>query len=599
MSKIKILPEILSNKIAAGEVVERPASVVKELVENALDAESTAIAVEVERGGRSLIRVSDNGTGMTRDDAMLSIERYATSKIYRDADLFSIRTLGFRGEALPSIAAVSRFSLITRERGADSGVSIHVSGGKLEKISEAGAPPGTMVTAKQLFFNTPARRKFLKTVETEMGHIADTLARIALNRPEIHFRLLHDGRPVKDLPAVDQPLDRIVEILGKDLQHDLYPLSYEDGGLSIRGWAGNAVLSRRTSRGIYIYINGRWVHDPIVQHGIVEGYSGRLMKGQFPAAVLSIRVPFEEVDVNVHPTKDRVRFSSASRVHDAVKAAISGLLREHDRTFRMPKERSGSSVSEGVRPYSGSYAGPDTRSSIGPARSPVGPGSSRRNEEPGCESKNLQSRTETEEQKRLWDRKPYKDLRFIGQLHRTYIVCESAEGLVLVDQHAAHERIRFEQLKRMADRFNQASQKCLVAETLDLSYAEAETTRRLIPELSRFGLEIEPFGGNTFAVKAVPALLKGAAIRPLILEIIDTATELGIKEGMEKAIDACLVVMACHGTLRSGQEVSDEEIKKLFLQLGECENPSYCPHGRPIRVEWPLRDLEKSFRRIT
>ncbi len=332
MSKIKILPEILSNKIAAGEVVERPASVVKELLENALDAGSTRIMIDIEKGGRSLIRVSDNGSGMGRDDALLALERYATSKIYKDQDLFRIHTLGFRGEALPSIAAVSRFSLVSRDPSADVGTQISVEGGKIKNVTEVGAPKGTMVTIRQLFFNTPARRKFLKTIGTEMGHIADKIGSIALGHPGVQFRLTHNDKIVKDWPSTSAPLDRVVDVLGGDLKNTLHSIEFQNNAVSISGWISSPRTTRRTSRGLFIYVNGRFVRDRIVQHALFEGYSQRLVKGQFPIAALFINVPFEEVDVNVHPTKNEVRFARQRDIHEAVRQAVAQTLFETDKS---------------------------------------------------------------------------------------------------------------------------------------------------------------------------------------------------------------------------------------------------------------------------
>ena len=601
MTKIRILPEILSNKIAAGEVVERPASVVKELVENALDAESTRIIIEIEGGGRSLIRVSDNGIGMTRDDAMLSIERYATSKIYKDTDLFSINTLGFRGEALPSIASVSRFSVVTREKTADTGTAIDVEGGKLKKVSEIGAPPGTMVTVKQLFFNIPVRRKFLKTISTEMGHIADIVASIALGRPEIQFRLLHNGKAVKRWPASADPGDRVVDVLGKEVRNNLHPLNSADNRTTLSGWICNPRIMRRTSKGIYTYVNGRYVRDPIIQHALMEGYAGRLMKGQFPVAVLWIQVPFDRVDVNVHPTKNHVRFADANAVHAAVKAAVSNTLGGAGRPGWISIAKQTPSVSERISPYSKTgvserYVQRTTRNAQGATRNTkhaeVTP------EESAFEPRIENRKSKIENQAPLWDRKPFGDLRVIGQLHETYILCESGQGLVLVDQHAAHERIRFEQLKSLSDRSEKASQKLIVSETLDLSYVEAETIEKLIPELKAFGLDIDPFGGNTFVIKSIPALLAGRAVKPLIMEMMETVTEMGTGLDTDKVIEQCLIVMACHGTIRARQALSEKEMRALLAQLDECEKSSHCPHGRPIWIAWPLRLLEKSFHRI-
>ncbi len=331
MSKIRILPEIISNKIAAGEVVERPASVVKELVENALDAGSTKIVVEAEKGGRSLIRVSDNGSGMNRDDALLALERYATSKIFTDADLYSIQSLGFRGEALPSIAAVSRLTLVTRESEAAAGTEIRVAGGKILKVADTGAPPGTMVTVESLFFNTPARRKFMKTVTTEMGHIADVANSIALGRPEVFFRLVHNGKTLKSWPPAADRLDRVAEVLGTDLRAELYPVGRQADAVSVDGWVSSPRVFRSTSRGVFNYVNGRFVRDRVIQHALFAGYRQRLVKGRFPLAALFVTLPSGEVDVNVHPTKHEVRFAQQRLVHDLVQTAVAETLDREDR----------------------------------------------------------------------------------------------------------------------------------------------------------------------------------------------------------------------------------------------------------------------------
>jgi len=316
MSQIKILPEVISNKIAAGEVVERPASVVKELVENALDANSTRIIIEVEQGGRSLIRVADNGTGMSHDDALLALERYATSKIYKDRDLCNIRTLGFRGEALPSIAAVSKFTLVSRDESSAAGTEIRVEGGKIRKVFEVGAPRGTLISVAQLFYNTPARRKFLKTIHTEMGHLADTVSHMALARPDVQFKLLHNAKIANNWTAVSDPIDRIADLLGRDAKAQLHPVGFETDGVMISGWISTPRYTRKTSRGIHVYVNGRYVRDKIIQHALFEGYAQRLVKGQYPVAVLFIKVAFDRVDVNVHPAKSEVRFVEHRKVHE-------------------------------------------------------------------------------------------------------------------------------------------------------------------------------------------------------------------------------------------------------------------------------------------
>ena len=353
MTKIRILPQTLSNKIAAGEVVERPASVVKELLENALDAGSSRIIIEVEKGGQALIQVSDNGTGMGADDALVAIERHATSKISSVDDLFAIQTLGFRGEALPSIASVSHFELITRDRSADVGTQITVEGGKVQSVGEVGAPQGTLVSVKQLFFNTPARQKFLKTVATEMSHIADTVSRIALGNPEVQFRLVHNNKVVKSWPPASRPVDRIVEVLGKDVRSDLHAIQSKRNGVAVSGWIGSPAITRRTSRGLYVFVNDRFVRDRTIQHGVFAGFAQRLVKGQFPVAVIFIRIAFDQVDVNVHPTKNEVRFVNPHQVHEAVKGAIAQTLYEMERINWRPSLESQKTpqVVESLKPF--------------------------------------------------------------------------------------------------------------------------------------------------------------------------------------------------------------------------------------------------------
>ncbi|MDI6687783.1 MAG: DNA mismatch repair endonuclease MutL [Desulfobacterales bacterium] len=580
MPKIRILPENLSNKIAAGEVVERPCSVVKELVENALDAHAGRIIIEVENGGKSLIRVSDNGIGMNGDDAMLALERYATSKIYKDDDLFSIKTLGFRGEALPSIASVSRFSLVTKDEASKTAAEIIVEGGRIKKVSQTGAPQGTMVTVGRLFYNIPARRKFLKSASTEMGHIADIISSIALGNPNAGFRLYHNRKIVKNwLPASD-PFDRVMDVTGTSLKSDFCKLQFNEKFISIAGWILSPKISRSTSRGIYIYVNNRFVRDRVIQHALLEGYRQRLMKGRFPVAVLFVDVPFEQVDVNVHPAKQEVRFARQKEVHEAVKDAVSKALRQFETHKWAEKDKwkpdethNNFSVSEPAIAYT------VTESSFPP--------------EP---QKRAHSPLQIQDQ--LWDKKTcFADLKIIGRFYNTYIICESNHELVLIDQHAAHERVLYEQLKSRYKGSKGPDQSLLIPETVDLGYREAEILKKMIPEFLRLGLEIEPFGNNTFAIKSAPAILAGREIRPLIIEMVEKIAKTGFGPDMEKGIDKCLITMACHGAIRANQALTDTEIKTLLNQLDQCENPSNCPHGRPTWIKWSKGEVEKMFGR--
>ena len=612
MTRIRILPEILSNKIAAGEVVERPASVVKELVENALDAEGSRIVVEVERGGRSLIRVGDDGMGMGRDDALLALERYATSKIYENDDLFAIRTLGFRGEALPSIAAVSRFSLVTRERdAAEVGTEILVDGGKIRSVADTGAPPGTLVTVRQLFFNTPARRKFLKTIATEMGHIADTLAGTALAWPDVQFRLLHNGKPVKHWARTDDPGQRVADVLGAEVTGSLGRIDLSGDDVSVTGWAVSPRLNRSSTAGIYTFVNGRCVKDRTIRHALLEGYAGRLMKGRYPLAVVSLRVPCDQVDVNVHPTKHEVRFARQREVHDAVRRAVAEGLRRFDPGRRphfqaeADAERDAgvdalrdASLPERFRPQQEERTW-HFRVAEGPPS-----GVNRRTESVSTVSDPSQPAPAPLQdpaqapQRPLWEREGFSQLRYIGQFRNAYLVCESDDGLVLLDQHAAHERILYERLRRGRTGDAAASQRLLVPETVEFSHREAAALEKLVADFDRLGMEIEPFGGTAFVVRAVPAVLAEAEVAPLIREIVEKAVETEIAGGAEAALEASLKIMACHGAIRASQRLEEVQVRELLAALDTCDNPSHCPHGRPTWIQWSRRELEKRFGRV-
>jgi DNA mismatch repair protein MutL len=574
--RIKILPEVLSNKIAAGEVVERPASVAKELIENAIDAESSKVMVEIKQGGRSLIRVSDNGIGMNHDDAILSIERYATSKIRDEKDLFSIATLGFRGEALPSIASVSEMEMVTRAASSEVGIRVLVVGGKIRDVREVGAPQGTMISVNRLFFNTPARRKYLKTVQTEMGHISDTVNRMALAWPGIHFTFLHNGRALANWGSTPSLLHRVVDVLGGDVESRLYEIGYSSKGVAVRGFAGSPELARTTSRGLYLYVNRRFVRDKMLSHAVTEAYTGHLMKGRFPVALLFVDLPYGQVDVNVHPTKHAVRFALPEEVHDTAKRAVSESLARFDRPMW-------------GQPLTAKKIYQPSPHRITQARVAV------HEPKPALTSP---AATQTPEVTRpLWPENSFGALRVIGQLHNTYIVCESEDGLVIVDQHAAHERVVFESLKSAYRRSAVSTQGLLVPETLELTHREAGILDTLIKDLNDMGLQIEPFGGKTYVIKSVPSLLAGRPVKPLVMEILEKVAEIG-HGSLDRALDECLSIMACHGAIRANQKLAETQMKTLLDQLDALEHGSHCPHGRPTYIHRSLRQVEKDFKRI-
>lgn len=613
MSRIRILPEILTNKIAAGEVVERPASVVKELVENSLDAGSTRIIVEVEKGGISLIRVSDNGSGMNQDDALLSIERYATSKIYSDSDLFAIDTLGFRGEALPSIASVSRFTLITREEMVESGTEIVMEGGKLLKVLETGSPRGTQVTVKHLFFNTPARQKFLKTIPTELGHISDVISNIALGWPKIHFKLVHNGSIIQNWSVATDPASRIIDILGKDFRTGLFPIQtdfqnkVENDGVLIEGWMSLPRITRTSSQGIFIFVNGRPVRNRMVQHALMEAYGGRLMKGRFPLAVLFIKVPCDQVDVNVHPTKQEIRFSRQQNIYDAIVTAVStGLAHEEKPSWTPSKVQGAAALSEEMvhpenkTPRLGEGAERlhfdkalvavkynDMALSLKPA--PVSMPS------PLPDPPAPVRPPMPKDQPQLWETSQSVNLNPIGQFCHAYIICESGENLVLLDQHAAHERILYEKLADKSRRI--PVQRLLIPETLDLGYRQSLVLEKLIPDLCQYGIEIELFGKQSYVIKSVPTILAGREMKPLVIEMVDYIMETGLTANIEKSLDTCLKLMACHGAIRANQSLTIAEMATVIKGLEACRIPAHCPHGRPTWIQWPKQEIERLFKR--
>ncbi|MFO7708683.1 MAG: DNA mismatch repair endonuclease MutL [Desulfobacterales bacterium] len=636
MARVRILPEILSNKIAAGEVVERPASAVKELVENALDAGAGRILIDVEQGGRGLLRVADDGAGMSRNDALLAVERYATSKLAADEDLFNIRTLGFRGEALPSIAAVSRFSLVTREAGADSGTELVVEGGKLLGVSETGAAPGTMVTVRDLFFNTPARLKFLKSVGTEMAHIADTVAGMALAWPRVQFRLSHNGRVVKDLPAAD-PFDRAAGVLGSGLRGELHPVGLSLDGVAVSGWVSSPRAHRRSPAAVYIFVNNRLVRDRLVQHALFQGYTQRLVKGQFPLAVLFIGLPFDQVDVNVHPAKTEVRFARSSGVHEAVRRAVAQTLydverpgfrqgtpetnrvRDGNETYGAQRVEAGkvgpgnrveaASEHRGWKPLpqemkdAGGGGGADGADEVGHVdRGPAMAGLPQKNEFSGLRPPASSIAPPASSlppsafrlQAEIWEKRGFAGMRVIGQLKNAYILCEAEDGLVLIDQHAAHERILYEQLGRRAGAEAQA---LLVPETVELSFREARALEAAMPALAEIGLVIEPFGAATVVVKAVPALLAGREAGPLVLELAAAAAAAAGAPEAPDLMERLRHIAACHAAIRAGQALNLPQMQALLAQMDACANPSSCPHGRPTWVRYDLGVIERAFKR--
>jgi len=591
MARIRVLPEGLTNKIAAGEVVERPASVVKELVENAIDAESRRITIEIQGSGCRTIRVVDDGFGMEEDDVILALERHATSKIEKDEDLAAIQTLGFRGEALPSLAAVSKFELTSRTRASTAGTQIFVSGGVVKKVSQCGCPPGTQVWIRDLFFNQPARRKFLKTEKTEFGHVSDILTRLALSRPEVHFSLRLRNRQVHDWPRTANLQERLAQVFSKGFSQSWLPLSQQQGSVRIEGYLSPPELHRSSSRMLFLYVNGRAVRDQLLRIAILEAYRTLLPKGQFPLGVLLLELPYQQVDVNVHPTKAEVRFQDprglAKKVTSAVRTALSGMERQRwtrplaakgwQRAVRIPIQKELKQVPlenmTVAEPRHSSYAALDFLSAEAPA------------------SKDLAGEKEEE------PRGIFGALTVIGQLHHSYILCEAEDGLILIDQHAAHERVFFEIFRREAMAGELPSQILMVPETIEVTGEEAAWLQDSLPMFSRLGFGLEPFGTNTFVVRAVPAVALRQEVQRLLLELVASGCEGARSLGPEDLLEKLLQSMACRLAIKAGQKMGKDEMMALLQQLDGLDLSSTCPHGRPLWWKITLEELERMFGR--
>jgi DNA mismatch repair protein MutL len=608
-TKIRILPENLCNKIAAGEVVERPSSVVKELLENSLDAGATEIRVEVERGGKKLIRVMDDGEGMGRDDAFLCLERHATSKIRSDEDLFRLQTLGFRGEALPSIAAVSRFMLRSRTEDSLEGWEIYAEGGTVKRAGAVGCPSGTAIEVRDLFFNTPARRKFLRRDETEMGHVGDVITKLALAHPEVQFRLIHNGRTLIDVYRHTSLPERVGALLGRPLLQDLVPVSVDGpDGLILQGLLAQPAASRSTSNSVFAFINGRYIRDRVVQHALLEGYRNLLERGRYPVAVLFLSIDPALVDVNVHPTKHEVRFRDQRGVHDFISAAVRETLRPSawltaapEQSVRMPSlplsepMNGGASLLQAANPDPAQDHLRRVEESLANyARThPEGSGSAVPVAFPRAKESDSVSLCEGPEGERGF----FSTLKILGQYRRSYILAQDGDDLVLIDQHAAHERIGFERLREQFRQGSVEQQALLFPAVLEFDFREAALLKEHLEDFCRLGFDLEPFGGNAFALKAVPQLLGDAEAERLVRDVAGEIALVGRSGLVEDALDEVFAVMACHRVVRANQALGQPQIEALLREMDGVDFKAHCPHGRPVMKRLSLGEVEKMFKR--
>jgi DNA mismatch repair protein MutL len=613
MNRIRLLPEQVANQIAAGEVVERPASVVKELVENSLDAQATRLTVEIQAGGRSLIRVTDDGLGMSRDDALLCLERHATSKISRAEDLSSIATMGFRGEALPSIASVSRFTLTTRERESalPEGTQVVVNGGKIVAVQACGSAPGASVEVRQLFFNLPARRKFLRTEETESAHIQHYLTLAALAFPEVAMEFFKEGRAVWQLPAVKtrQKLEALRErlraltgpgekLLPVDFSAELPAAddaesapATEAASLAVWGFIGAPGVSRGTREEQHVFVNRRPVENRGVNFALLEGYHTALMKSRYPVCCLFIEINPAEVDVNIHPAKREIKFHRERAVRGLLTRAVSDTLLH----FHAPAAVHPSPASVTLPPLPPPRLEPVELPKVGrpsevPPPRPVAPPPPA----PALPAPVPTAAPPVHHSPPLLQ----VPLRLVGVIGRLYVVLESDRGLVLLDQHAAHERILFEQMLRRLEESGAApSQRLLLPETVELSAPDAQFLRGQLPTLTRLGVGLSEFGEQTFLLDALPPFVKAGQPRRFMLELVDELKAAGQGVNSLRLGEQTIAKTVCRHAVKANDPLAGPELENLVEDLRHCAMPYTCPHGRPTLIEMNFRELEKKFGR--
>jgi DNA mismatch repair protein MutL len=632
---VHLLDDTTANQIAAGEVIERPASVVKELVENALDAGATRIEVELVEGGKRRITVRDNGCGMGREDAVLAIQRHATSKIRSADDLFAIRTLGFRGEALPSIASVSDFRLVTKRPEDETATAVLVRGGDLIAVEEAGAPDGTTITVENLFFNTPARLKFLKTTPTEMNHVVELLHRLTLAYPGIGFRLLHDAYEMYAYPGSPDPRNALAAVWGRDVARAMVPFRYESPALCVHGFVSKPSVSKATRSAQVTFVNGRFVRSRTVTHAFDAAFKHLMTTDRHPVVALFVEIAPELVDVNVHPAKTEVRFTRDGDVYSAVHRAVQnalltgGLVPEVSVQPSLPEEAPAPPRPEVTpmrppRASLSSYAGLVEMPAFGPDSPPDAPlpGAWPGEAEPGArdapaaplpwgESAESPDTSETPAGTPYIGFDGYRigRLRVLGQSRNTYIVAETDDALLLIDQHIAHERVLYEQLMNAASgateeaaqgaaRWGVVAQHLALPQTLELSPAEARVAAERRDALASAGFLLEAFGRDTFVLRTVPATLADKDYLGTLRAIIDEMTTASVTRRLLVPHEAALIMASCKMAVKKGDPLTMEEMTRLLADLARMQNPFTCPHGRPILLSLPHREMDRKFHRI-
>lgn len=606
MSRIKLLPETLASQVAAGEVVERPASVVKELIENSIDAGATRVEVRVQRGGISLIRVIDDGCGMERDDALLSLERHATSKIASVDDLAAIHTLGFRGEALPSIASVSRFRLTTREHDAVAGTDIVVNGGRIDTVRDGGEAPGTQIEVRSLFFNVPARRNFLRAESTEARNVEHQFFLQALAHSPIAFTLARDERPALQLPAASSLRDRIRDLYGAELLKDLLPIAEASSRVQVSGFIGRAGVSRQSRAQQFVFVNGRAIDSGILTSALREGYHTALMRGQHPVTFLFIEIDPQAVDVNVHPAKREVRFRDPGKVREAVVSSVQRTLDAERQNWRQrfesPPTGGTTFLASPISPRT-TFAPPETLQAapvpIHALPENLGRVEARPSDFESSPTIPLVSQDKIRPPQFRPSQKTQTAQHFqiIGVLNRLYVLMENSDGLVLVDQHAAHERVLFEELRRRMEEQGVPAQRMLLPQIFSLPPRDAAWVERNIATLQKMGIGVEDFGANSFRVDSLPAFLEISDAGVFLREVIDELKTTARSSSPLRLGEDMIAQTVCRHAVKANDRLDYPEIEKLIHDLLACELPYCCPHGRPTMIQISMAELEKKFGR--
>ena len=690
MGRIHVLSETVANQIAAGEVVERPASVVKEMLENSLDAGATRIKISVEAGGKKFIQIIDNGCGMVRDDAMLAFERHATSKIKNAEDLLSVATLGFRGEALPSIASVSRLRLETRAADDPAGTVIEINGGKIARVEEAGLPLGTSITVRDLFFNTPARKKFLKAESTELSHIASLVTHYALAHPEKHFELHSASNAMLVAPPVAGQSERVYQVFGKETLDQLIPVaarqalahvglpqpppwrrkeedqdgeeivSREPGEMRVHGFVSKPEIQKLNRNSIFVFVNGRLIRDRLVQHALTEAYRNIIPPAVFPVVLLFLELPAAEVDVNVHPSKTEVRFRQQSVMHDFVRDSVRAALMKARPVPQFVTEiRAHATASQALTPGAGEWE-PTSGASL--EKSPLLAKEARNGAPDGFTAnegfalqghvlpaisarlqfdggiaveanaavpvaRGLESlpiapdfaATLTREEFARQEVEAVPDhgcspaldiseeeptlsalgtLKPLGQIRNSFILAVNEDGLWIVDQHVAHERVLFERVLKQRAAMKVESQRLLMPIVLELSPAQQAVFQEISDELARNGFEAEPFGARSVAVKVAPAGVEAAAVEDMLHELLDQFSSEEQSLNLEKIRTRIAASIACHAAIKVNMPLEQNKMEWLLAELAKTDHPMSCPHGRPVVLRYSVKDIQKAFKRI-